>query len=91
MAIKDEYETARLFTDGAFEKRLSEQFSDWDRLEFHMAPPIFAKKDKQGHLVKASYGPWMMGALNALAKFKTLRGTPSTSSATRTSARWNGR
>ncbi|MCD2180044.1 indolepyruvate ferredoxin oxidoreductase family protein [Rhizobium sp. C1] len=76
MAIKDEYETARLFTDGAFEKRLSEQFSDWDRLEFHMAPPIFAKKDKQGHLVKSSYGPWMMGALNALAKFKVLRGTP---------------
>lgn len=76
MAIKDEYETARLFTDGAFEKRLSEQFSDWDRLEFHMAPPIFAKKDKQGHLVKASYGPWMMGALNALTKFKALRGTP---------------
>ncbi len=76
MAIKDEYETARLFTDGAFEKRLSEQFSDWDRLEFHMAPPIFAKKDKQGHLVKSSYGPWMMGALKALAKFKALRGTP---------------
>ncbi len=76
MAIKDEYETARLFTDGAFEKRLSEQFSDWDRLEFHMAPPIFAKKDKQGHLVKASYGPWMMGALGVLAKLKTLRGTP---------------
>jgi indolepyruvate ferredoxin oxidoreductase len=76
MAIKDEYETARLFTNGDFEKRLSEQFSDWDRLEFHMAPPIFAKKDKHGHLVKASYGPWMMGALNALAKFKALRGTP---------------
>ncbi|MCD2174034.1 indolepyruvate ferredoxin oxidoreductase family protein [Rhizobium sp. C4] len=76
MAIKDEYETARLFTDGAFEKRLSEQFSDWERLEFHMAPPIFAKKDKQGHLVKSSYGPWMMGALGVLAKLKTLRGTP---------------
>jgi indolepyruvate ferredoxin oxidoreductase len=76
MAIKDEYETARLFTNGDFEKRLSEQFADWDRLEFHMAPPIFAKKDKQGHLVKASYGPWMMGALNTLAKFKALRGTP---------------
>ncbi len=57
MAIKDEYETARLFTDGAFEKRLSEQFSDWDRLEFHMAPPIFAKKDKQGHLVKVPTAP----------------------------------
>ena len=26
--------------------------------------------------MKTSYGPWMMGALNTIAKFKVLRGTP---------------
>ena len=76
MAIKDEYETARLFTDGGFEKDLSEQFSSWDRLEFHMAPPLLSRKDKHGHLIKQSYGPWMMGAFGVLARLKMLRGTP---------------
>ncbi len=76
MAYKDEYEAARLFTNGDFMKDLSEQFSEWDKLEFHMAPPVFAKKDKHGHLIKSSYGPWMMKAMGYLAKLKSLRGTP---------------
>ncbi|MCO6186766.1 indolepyruvate ferredoxin oxidoreductase family protein [Rhizobium sp. L1K21] len=75
MAYKDEYEAARLFTNGDFMHELSEQFSSWDKLEFHMAPPVFAKKDKHGHLQKSSYGPWMLKAMGALAKFRFLRGT----------------
>lgn len=75
MAYKDEYEAARLFTNGGFMHELSEQFSSWDKLEFHMAPPVFAKKDKRGHLTKTSYGPWMLTAMSYLAKLKFLRGT----------------
>ena len=76
MAIKDEYEVARLFTDGSFEQQLREEFESWDKLEFHLAPPLFAKRDRHGHLVKKRYGPWMMRAFRLLARLKGLRGTP---------------
>jgi indolepyruvate ferredoxin oxidoreductase len=46
------------------------------KLKFHLAPPILAKRDKEGHLVKKEYGPWMLKAFGALAKLKGLRGTP---------------
>jgi indolepyruvate ferredoxin oxidoreductase len=45
------------------------------KLKFHLAPPLFAKKDKDGHLVKQEFGPWMMKAFGVLAKLKGLRGT----------------
>ncbi len=76
MAIKDEYEVARLFTDGTFAQQLSNQFSGWDRLEYHLAPPILRKQDKQGQARKSSYGPWIRPLFRALAKLKVLRGGP---------------
>ena len=76
MAIKDEYEVARLFTDGSFQRQLRRQFSSWERLEFHLAPPILAEHDPAtGHLKKRAYGPWMMGAFRLLAAARRLRGT----------------
>jgi indolepyruvate ferredoxin oxidoreductase len=45
-------------------------------LKFHLAPPLFAKHDKEGHLVKQEFGPWMMKAFGLLAKLKGLRGGP---------------
>jgi len=76
MAYKDEYEVARLYTDGAFKQQLANTFESWERLEFHMAPPLLASRDSEtGHLVKRAFGPWMMKAFGALAKFKRLRGT----------------
>jgi indolepyruvate ferredoxin oxidoreductase len=76
MAYKDEYEVARLFTDGRFHQRLSEQFEGRYWLEFHMAPPILAGRDPTtGHLTKKRFGPWMMTAFRLLAGFRHLRGT----------------
>jgi indolepyruvate ferredoxin oxidoreductase len=76
MAIKDEYEVARLFTDGSFWRQLRREFSGWDKLEFHLAPPLLAKRDPfTGRLQKKSYGPWMMRAFRLLASAKRLRGT----------------
>jgi len=76
MAYKDEYEVARLYTDGTFQKKIEEQFEGNYTLKFHMAPPKFAKKDAEtGHLIKREFGPWMMKAFSILAKFKSLRGT----------------
>ncbi len=75
MAYKDEYEVARLYTDGKFMQQLEQQFEGDFSLSFNLAPPIFAKKDAKGHLVKARYGSWMFKAFKLLAKMKGLRGT----------------
>jgi indolepyruvate ferredoxin oxidoreductase len=75
MAYKDEYEVARLYTDGSFAKKLSDKFDGDFQLKFYLAPPIFAKRDRSGRLMKKEYGGWMLGAFKLLAKLKGLRGT----------------
>jgi len=76
IAYKDEYEVARLFTDGAFLKGVRQTFAGRYRLRFHMAPPIFARTDPNtGRPKKREFGPWMMIAMRWLAKGKVLRGT----------------
>jgi indolepyruvate ferredoxin oxidoreductase len=77
MAYKDEYEVARLYTDGAFLKQVENEFDgDNLRFEFHLAPPVLAKVDKTtGVPRKMSFGPWMLSAFRLLAKFRFLRGT----------------
>ncbi|MDP3669296.1 MAG: indolepyruvate ferredoxin oxidoreductase family protein [Telluria sp.] len=74
MAYKDEYEVARLYTDGAFAEKVAGMFEGDVKLKFHLAPPLLAKRDAQGHLVKQEFGPWMMKAFKLLARFKGLRG-----------------
>jgi len=78
MAYKDEYEVARLYTDGSFRKQVDQTFEGENlRFEFHLAPPLLARKDKStGVPRKMSFGPWMMKSFGVLAKFRRLRGTP---------------
>ena len=76
MAYKDEYEVARLYADGDFAKRLREQFEGDVKLEFNLAPPLLAPRDKlTGEPTKKRFGPWMMRAFGLLARLKGLRGT----------------
>ena len=75
MAYKDEYEVARFYAGGDFEKRLNDSFEGDFKVKYNLAPPLLAKRDVQGHLVKAQYGAWMKHAFKWLAKFKGLRGT----------------
>jgi indolepyruvate ferredoxin oxidoreductase len=75
MAIKDEYEVARLYTDGSFTKQLAGQFASFDRLEFHLAPPVLGRKGADGRPRKSTFGPWMMKAFSVLASLRRLRGT----------------
>ena len=76
MAYKDEYEVARLYTDGTFLAQLRQQFEGDYRLQFHLAPPLLADRDPEtGHLKKRAYGPWMLKAFSVLARLKGLRGT----------------
>ena len=76
MAYKDEYEVARLYTDGTFLQQLHDRFEGDFTLQFHLAPPMIADRDPTtGHLKKRAYGPWMLKAFGLLAHFKGVRGT----------------
>jgi indolepyruvate ferredoxin oxidoreductase len=75
MAYKDEYEVARLFTNGQFKERLAQVFEGDYSLKLHLAPPLFAKRNAKGELIKKEFGPWMLTAFSWLAKMKSVRGT----------------
>ena len=75
MAYKDEYEVARLHTDAAFTNKIENMFEGDYKVVHHMAPPLLAKKNEKGELVKQAFGSWMRVALRVTAKCKGLRGT----------------
>ncbi|MBL6616518.1 MAG: indolepyruvate ferredoxin oxidoreductase family protein [Reyranella sp.] len=76
LAYKDEYEVARLFAETTFQAEVARQFEGDYRLKFHLAPPMFARRDpRTGHLIKREFGGWMLPAFRALAKLRFLRGT----------------
>ena len=76
MAYKDEYEVARLYSDGEFAKSLKEQFKGEPQLKVLLAPPLLARRDPvSGHLQKREFGAWVFKAFSILARFKSLRGT----------------
>jgi indolepyruvate ferredoxin oxidoreductase len=74
MAYKDEYEVARLYTEGSFTFKLAQQFEGDYQLHVHLAPPLWAKTNERGELVKQRFGPWAMTAFKLLARLKGLRG-----------------
>jgi len=79
MAYKDEYEVARLYTEPAFFDKLREQFDgepgkDY-QLVFHLAPPLLARRNDKGELVKRKFGPRTLTVFRILARMKRLRGT----------------
>jgi indolepyruvate ferredoxin oxidoreductase len=76
LAYKDEYEVARLYTDGAFLKKIERMFEGDYKVNFHLAPPLLAKPDpRTGEPKKMQFGPWMRLPFKVLAKLKFLRGT----------------
>jgi indolepyruvate ferredoxin oxidoreductase len=76
LAYKDEYEVARLFSDGRFEKQLRDQFDGDFKFNFNLAPPLLGGgKDALGRPNKRAFGAWMMPVFRMLAKMKGLRGT----------------
>jgi indolepyruvate ferredoxin oxidoreductase len=75
MAYKDEYEVARLHTDPAFTAKVESMFEGEYRLVHHLAPPMLARRNEKGELVKQPFGSWMRTAFSVLAKLKGLRGT----------------
>ncbi len=77
LAYKDEYEVARLYTDGRFEKQIRDQFDGDFKIKFNLAPPIMAGgTDALGRPKKRTFGLWLMPVFRVLAKMRRLRGTP---------------
>lgn len=77
LAYKDEYEVARLYSDGRFRKSLEEQFEGSPKLTFYLAPPLIARKDPStGEPKKIEFGSWILRGFDVLAKLKFLRNTP---------------
>jgi len=76
LAIKDEYEVARLYAETDFAARVAAEFEGSYTFTFHLAPPLLSKVDAAtGEAKKATYGPWIMTAFRVLAKLRGLRGT----------------
>ena len=74
MAYKDEYEVARLHTDPAFIAKIESMFEGDYRIVHHLAPPLTARRNDKGELVKQPYGPGVRKLFGVLAKLKSLRG-----------------
>ncbi|MBC7704090.1 MAG: indolepyruvate ferredoxin oxidoreductase family protein [Rhodoferax sp.] len=75
MAYKDEYEVARLHTDTAFLARVQGMFEGDFKINYHLAPPLIARKNAKGELQKRKFGPAMLTGFRILARLKGLRGT----------------
>ncbi len=76
MAYKDEYEVARLYSNGLFEKTIQEQFDGHYRLNFHLAPPLLSRPDPESGMVgKRTFGPWVLTLFRFIVPFRGLRGT----------------
>jgi indolepyruvate ferredoxin oxidoreductase len=75
MAYKDEYEVARLHTETGFHERIAAMFEGDYKVNYHLAPPLTAKRNEKGELQKREFGPAMHTAFRFLSKLKGLRGT----------------
>jgi indolepyruvate ferredoxin oxidoreductase len=74
LAIKDEYEVARLHSDPAFLKVIDAVFEGDYQINFHLAPPLLSDPDPiTGRLRKRAFGPWLLGGFRWLAKARKLR------------------
>ena len=75
MAIKDEYEVARLYRNRAFLTRLKDEFEPGFKISYHLAPPLLSGDlDARGRPLKREFGSWMGQAFSALKRLKALRG-----------------
>ncbi len=75
LAYKDEYEVARLYSDGRFDQMKSETFKG-GKAKVWLAPPLLNLKDSEGRPRKIAFGGWMLRyGFPVLARLKGLRGT----------------
>ena len=85
LAYKDEYEVARLYTDGRFAEQIRREFAGDPKLTLHFNPQHLPVLDRfltrrdpgTGRMPKWNLGAaWFLPVLRVMAWFKFLRGTP---------------
>ena len=76
LAVKDEWEVARLFAASEFARMLADQFEGPFKLHFHLGGWPFGRPDpRTGVTRKGEAGPWAMTAFRVMARLRFLRGT----------------
>ena len=82
MSYKDEYEVARLYTDGSFRRQLERELEGDYRLKIHLSPQFLpgflAPRDPETGRIKkwAMPAPLMLAGFRVMAALRFLRGTP---------------
>lgn len=77
LACKDEFEVARLYTNGSLERVLGEQFTGDYAVHYHFAPEYLVKTRADGQATtKRRFPPMARFGLRLLAALRGLRGTP---------------
>ncbi|MEP0503609.1 MAG: indolepyruvate ferredoxin oxidoreductase family protein [Paracoccaceae bacterium] len=76
MAVKDEYEVARLHSQMGFADQLKNEFEGDFKVKYHLAPPLLPLgRDTRGRPKKREFGAWMGTGMKVLACMKRIRGT----------------
>ncbi len=73
IAVKDEYEVARLHLK-TFD-RAKKEFKGNFKMRFHLAPPIISKAGNGSRPKKYAFGSWLIHLFRILSAFKGVRGT----------------
>ena len=75
MAIKDEYEVARLLTSSKARQNITDLAGANAKITYHLAPPFLNWiRDSDGHPRKLRFGRWLTPVLRGLGKMRRLRG-----------------
>ncbi|WP_413718650.1 indolepyruvate ferredoxin oxidoreductase family protein [Silicimonas sp. MF1-12-2] len=74
LAVKDEFEVARLLADTRSKAEVA--FEGDLKLTYHLAPPLLGGRDADGRPRKRAFGERFAALWPLLARMKVLRGTP---------------
>ncbi|WP_312757041.1 indolepyruvate ferredoxin oxidoreductase family protein [Pulveribacter sp.] len=76
LAVKDEWEVARLYSHPDFRRELHEQFEGDFRLKLHLGAGPFARRNRAtGAVGKSEVGSWILGVFKVMSALRGLRGS----------------
>jgi len=77
MAYKDEYEVARLYSNGEFREALNREFEGKGKIKVYLSPPGLVGMDSRtGRMRKIGVGRWIFPVFRLLAACRGLREGP---------------